>query len=150
MGPGPVPAPYLAMEMTKRTPFQIWIIRLFFLYVAYWIFPFHLWISGQGNGVGLIVLISLSVFIFASVLVSFVRSTIALWIFAAMVVVIPLLIFGGMDFLALRSNSWMDLIFGTLLQMALPLLVAYWLLSSPSVRTSYTRGHEIKSRSTNP
>src|ERR1700677_4981507 len=105
------------MEMTKRTPFQIWIIRLLFLYVAIWMT--RIWIDVHGSGFGPDLFVIFTVSIFASVLVSFVRSKIALWIFATMVIVIPLLIFGGMDFLVLRSNSWMDLIFGALLQMAL-------------------------------
>jgi hypothetical protein len=67
---------------------------------------------------------------------SFVRSIMSVCLMILAVIAIPLFAFLGMDFFVLH-NSWWANCFALFVQMAIPIVVAFYLWKAPNVRNYY-------------
>ena len=121
---------------SQRTPIIIWCVRLCFCAIIFYTGKYWLISISVNASNGQIILGGLTILSVVALLASFVRSKMSVGLMISTIVTIPLFGFLGMNFFVLHGAWWENCV-ALLLQMAIPVTVAFYIWKAPNVRNYY-------------
>jgi len=123
-------------KMKRSTPFIIWCVRLCFCATIFYIGKYWLISISVNASNGQVIFGGLIVSSIVALLASFVRSKKSVLLMMFAIVAIPLFVFLGMDIFVLHGAWWENCI-ALLVQMAIPVTLAFYIWKAPKVRNYY-------------
>jgi hypothetical protein len=123
--------------MNNQLPLIIWFIRVCLCAVCFYLGRYLLVSISTMSSIGMTVFGGFLLLGIIALVASFIRSKRSVSLLMLTIIVLPLFAFSGMDIFVLRNAWWANAV-ALPLQMAIPLVIAFYLWKAPTVRNYYS------------